>query len=95
MSTAGEADPRPEYRGDSGGDPLIEHRVSGERVYTGALLDVRHDDSLAGAQGNAAAAFRIDAHPFPELRGLRIEPAEGHETELAAGSTLRIEHLHA
>lgn len=43
MSTAGEADPRPEYRGDSGGDPLIEHRVSGERVYTGALLDVRRD----------------------------------------------------
>jgi ADP-ribose pyrophosphatase len=41
--TTTDADPRPEYVGATG-DALIETRLSGARVYSGALLDVRRDD---------------------------------------------------
>ena len=39
----GNADARPPFAGESTADALIEHRVSGEQVFAGALLDVRRD----------------------------------------------------
>lgn len=42
MSADG-ADPRPRPAGNLAGDALVEQRVSGERVFDGALLDVRRD----------------------------------------------------
>ena len=36
-------DSRPAFSGDASADGLIEQRVSGQQVYSGALLDVRRD----------------------------------------------------
>lgn len=43
MSATPEDDPRPCPTGESADRALVERRVSGERVYAGALLDVRRD----------------------------------------------------
>lgn len=43
MGTARNDDPRPAFTGQSTTDALVEHRVAGDRVYAGALLDVRRD----------------------------------------------------
>lgn len=61
MNTAGEADPRPDYSGDSGGGALVEHRVSGEQVYAGALLDVRRDRVRLPDGGEAVREYIV--HP--------------------------------
>ena len=43
MTRSAEPDPRAPFAGDAGEETLFEPRASGERVFAGALLDVRRD----------------------------------------------------
>jgi ADP-ribose pyrophosphatase len=76
--TAADADPRPEYAGEDG-DALIETRLSGAHVYSGALLDVRRDDVRLpdGTQGvreyivHRGAVLMIPVHDDGRLVAVR------------------------
>jgi len=59
VTTAG-ADPRPAYEGDAG-DALVETRLSGAQVYSGALLDVRRDRVRLPDGGEAVREYVV--HP--------------------------------
>lgn len=76
--TAADADPRPEYVGEDG-DALIETRLSGAHVYSGALLDVRRDHVRLpdGTQGvreyivHPGAVLMIPVHDDGRLVAVR------------------------
>jgi ADP-ribose pyrophosphatase len=57
----GNADSRPPFAGESTADALIEHRVSGEQVFAGALLDVRRDRVRLPDGGDAIREYVV--HP--------------------------------
>jgi ADP-ribose pyrophosphatase len=59
--SAGEADPRPAHAANPADDRLIEQRLSGERVYAGALLDVRRDRARLPDGGEAVREYIV--HP--------------------------------
>lgn len=54
------SDPRPAPAGEPD-DPLVEHRVAGEQVYRGALLDVRRDRVRLPDGGEAVREYIV--HP--------------------------------
>jgi ADP-ribose pyrophosphatase len=58
--TTADADPRPAYEGDAG-DALVETRLSGAQVYSGALLDVRRDRVRLPDGGEAVREYVV--HP--------------------------------
>ncbi len=58
-----------------------------------AFFDVRYDYPFPGLQGKSTGTIRIRRHPFPEFRGIRMESAEGQQTEFSFLSSLRIKHL--
>ena len=59
--TADADDPRPAFSGDSAADGLIERRLSGQQVYSGALLDVRRDRVRLPDGGEAVREYIV--HP--------------------------------
>jgi len=58
--TTGADDPRPAFSG-AAADALIEHRLSGQQVYFGALLDVRRDQVRLPDGGEAVREYIV--HP--------------------------------
>src|SRR6478735_1428043 len=58
--TTADADPRPRYEG-AAGDALVETRLSGAQVYSGALLDVRRDRVRLPDGGEAVREYVV--HP--------------------------------
>jgi ADP-ribose pyrophosphatase len=54
-------DPRPPFRGNGADEALVEHRVRGEAVYQGALLDVRRDRARLPDGGEAVREYIV--HP--------------------------------
>ena len=94
--TAADTDPRPEYAGEDG-DALIETRLSGAHVYSGALLDVRRDDVRLpdGTQGvreyivHPGAVLMIPVHDDGRLVAVRQfrYPQNRAFIEFPAGST--------
>ena len=64
----GNADSRPPFAGESTADALIEHRVSGEQVFAGALLDVRRDRLFARAWAAVFAGIQAKEHMLFVIR---------------------------